>query len=116
MNSPRIACMITAVIICLTGQAYCLETFVVNGKAPFAWPSTPADAPRANRIPKEQVQSFINSFDPRHDGIHFDVDEFRFAVLQRNSIALVASVDASGRGLFYNLVGVQPRSDGTWLF
>ncbi len=96
--------------------ALCDQSFEVTGRPPFEWPGTAQDTARANRLEKAKIESFINSFDPRRDGIRFTVDDFRFARLGQK-VGLVASVDASGRDLAYALVVIQPRpgtAEGFW--
>jgi hypothetical protein len=73
------------------------------------WPDSISDIARTNRIPSEEVTKFLNSLRAQEEEPQLRVEEFRFASIERGRIGLAATVDASGRDLFYGVWVVLPE-------
>jgi hypothetical protein len=75
----------------------------------LTWPDNVADIARANRTAQDEVSRFINSFRGHAVEPPLALQEFRFAPIERGKIGLMATVDASGRDLFYAVMVVVPE-------
>src|SRR2546425_2941762 len=86
------------------------DTHLVSGTAGFRWPQTQASHTNANRLPREKVESFLNSLRahvPGYTPIH--VGEFRFVPLEKGRYYLVA---ATGDRYLWNTDIVAPEGQG----
>lgn len=78
----------------------------------FPWPTTLAETQQSDKLPSLTVQTFLNSL--RQAGVPpLQVGEFRFVPLESSHLCLVATVDSSGRNLFFAVAVIcrSPRSD-----
>lgn len=90
----------------LTGQD--VDTHLVGGTANFAWPQTYTSAVQANGLPKEKVESFLNSLRgqvPMYSPIR--VGSFRFALLEKSNYYLVAIT--GGERFYWNTDVISPQ-------
>jgi hypothetical protein len=79
---------------------------------PFRWPMTLTDIPDANKTPIAVIEGLVNS-GPNPDGLpRSDVQEFRFARLERDKIDLVAVIDSGPRRQFFYLAVISKLGMG----
>lgn len=77
----------------------------------FAWPRTLVEIQSADRMSTVSLEQFLDRLRPA-DVPSLQVGEFRFAPMEGSTACLVATVDASGRKLFYSLAVVCPEQEG----
>lgn len=94
-------------------------TFVAGSKSAlvhvepnFQWPGSRRAISKSNSTSKSAIQAFVTKVASEVGSPHLRVGSFLFAPLERGGPSLVATVDASGRGLFYGLVVISPGSGG----
>jgi len=113
MISPK-ACPLLATIILFSGMQLSgqnMDTHFVNGAAGFTWPQTQTSAVLANALPKEKVQSFLNSLRAQvPEYLPIRLGGFRFVPLERGRYHLVA-VTGGERFYWYTAV-VAPEGQG----
>jgi len=88
--------------LCLLVAPVCFPQYALRHPLPFEWPSDTAQAAvLAKKLTADSVAAdlFNNAGDP--DVPETSVEEFTFEQLERGKMYLVASVDGSGRGLYY---------------
>jgi hypothetical protein len=108
MRKPRLflsSAICLSISLCASAQR--VDTLEATHR--LNWPESVADIPRANRIPQEEVARFLNSFRGQEKEPTLRPQEFRFAPIERGRIGLAATVDASGRDLFYAVVVILPE-------
>ena len=83
-----------------------------HASATFPWPATLGEAQLSDRVERARVESFLNSAKPI--GVpDLRVGEFRFTPLEGARFCLVATIDTSGREMFFALAVVyQSGRDG----
>jgi len=79
----------------------------------FPWPKTSAEMQAADRMPADSLQPFLDRLKPigvpeLHPG------QFRFVPMDAATVCLTATVDASGRQLFYDVAVVCPATPGSF--
>ena len=87
---------------------------VVQAAGDIVWPSTPAEISVANVLPIGTIESLVNAATEGTQLPHLKVQEFRFACLEAGKVQLIATIDSSGRDLFYAVIlvsapGTTPR-------
>jgi hypothetical protein len=90
--------------------AYCLAGAAAASN--FGWPKTLQDIPAANATPISTIEALVNSAGVDEGLPHLRIGEFRFAALEKNRIDLVATIDSSGRQLFYSVIGICQSDTG----
>ncbi len=88
-----------------------MDTHLVGGTAGFSWPQTHNAAVQANGIPKEKMESFLNSLRTRVPGYApIRVAAFRFVPLEKGRYYLVAVT--GGERFYWNTDVVTPEGQG----
>src|SRR5579862_1917763 len=86
------------------------RTEILHGTSPFPWPRSMSDLQNKNFRPSvAAVQTFINGLKGAEQRLELGIGEYRFASLQAGRIQLIATVDSSGRGLFFGLMILSPQ-------
>jgi hypothetical protein len=76
----------------------------------FPWPETLADIKAADKLPAASLEPFLNQL--RAPGVpDLQVEEFRFAPMEGPTVCLAATVDASGRQLYFSVAVVCPERE-----
>lgn len=107
----RTTLFLISATVCLANSpgAWGQKVDVLKATTALSWPGSMAGIPLANRMSSGEVTGFLNSFQTEEAEPPLRIEEFRFARLERGRIALVATVDVSGRGLFYGMLIVWPE-------
>jgi hypothetical protein len=81
----------------------------------FHWPETLADIQTADKLPVEPLAAFLDELRPK-DAPPLRIGEFRFAPMGDPSICLAATVDSSGRQIYFSVAVVCPdlRTTGSF--
>jgi hypothetical protein len=71
----------------------------------FHWPETVMEIPAADKLPVPSLEAFLDELKPL--GIlDQHIAEFRFEPMEKSSVCLAATVDSSGREMFFFYVAV----------
>ena len=76
--------------------------------ASFHWPEGPAEIPLADKLPVASVEAFLNALKPI-DVPGLRIGELRFEPMEAAGICLAATVDASGREMYFSVAVVCPQ-------
>lgn len=107
--------LLTLLPICIAlGCASALgrESVLVHVEPNFQWPQSASGIPKSNMTPRTRVQGFVARIASELGSPPLKVGSFVFAPLEQGAPSLVATVDASGRDLFYALAVISPVKGG----
>jgi hypothetical protein len=93
-------------ILSIPIDAVTQKSYLAETKHNLNWPHSTADVPNANKIPLENIESFLDSL----RDITGKIQEFRFVPIEADRIALAATFDVNGRG-FYAIEIVFPEGN-----
>lgn len=113
MRRAGILLLVSSALLATPGMAAAGQAAAVTRAVPrFAWPASREAAPAANLTPKSDIQTFVNAVAAGTGAPPLAVGDFTFAPLEPGALSLVATVDASGRGLYYTIAVISRAGGG----